>query len=321
MDMYFELYPDDKKIFEELRVLLKTKGEIKGVNGIIFSGTSLVDMAGLFIFGYKNWQEINGNLNYHYKKEGAEGVLKYIKGLVLPFIDYESAIINIIFNRIEGYCPKEKSLSLHYKKQLNRLKNRGYDHEKWLIGEEAIAHFGFKGKYIKLADEMVLKVNPINLLRIKTNLTKNPKLNFYLNSNEFDSFSPLNIYQESIDVLGKLVKYYISKGNGHEGIFKDDKVWEVVRKEAGVKVKRVLPKGEMKRLVETLNMLYASPSILKEGKAYFDKFYNYRLVKEALASFAKSPEFDTNETVRKLLKKYLPHHLSRFDEMNKVEIK
>ncbi|MCM8532888.1 MAG: hypothetical protein NE330_17095, partial [Lentisphaeraceae bacterium] len=193
----------------------------------------------LFTFGFKeSWVHCHSFMLNHKNKFNKKNFLGFASFFLFKNVGIKSgqSMINIVFNRLEGYETNKQSLTLVYSKIFTELKEAGNDPYKWLIGEEAFGHFGLENSALKKADEMDFgEFNSLKIEDVYKGFSKNNKLSLYLYSSSLDSFSPPEMYIDFVKNAGKAVKYKNFESSGHEGIFTETEILENLQKVSRLK--------------------------------------------------------------------------------------
>ena len=234
LDSYFKAYPKDRKLLKQLTSSMSKEDFIQD-GDLIIRGRAIIDYMGLFILGTKNtWPHFHNFLNNVFIVDGKvdkAAVKRFVKMVLFQSggFSLKMSLLNIVFNRQEGYLTGEESLHSFYEKLFEKLKKDGIDPYEWEVGEEAFAHLGLDSEVLKTADEMKLNKYPLLIIKdVVAGLQKNKDLKFYLYSGSFDSFSPPKMFKEMADSSEQVIYKNFEK-SGHEGFMVEPEFWNKVK--------------------------------------------------------------------------------------------
>ncbi|MCM8538487.1 MAG: hypothetical protein NE334_21260 [Lentisphaeraceae bacterium] len=238
LDSYLEQYPEDESVIRNIKDSLTDKDFITDGTSKI-RGRAIFDYVSLFTFGFKeSWMHCHNYMVHNKDKFNKREFLNFANFFIFKNVGIQSreSMVNIVFNRLEGYETNKKPLSVAYNEIFTELKKSGNNPYKWPIGEEAFGHFGLDHPALEKADKV--DFGEFNFLKIKDvykGFKQNPNLTMYLYSSSLDTFSPPEMYVDFVKGAGKNVKYKNFEESGHESIFTESEILETLKKVSRLK--------------------------------------------------------------------------------------
>jgi pimeloyl-ACP methyl ester carboxylesterase len=227
LERYFQQYPNDRKIIENLRSLLTkdycmqdetTKLKDCGYNLL----TSLISLLGF----QPDWKALHRWLNQIWTEDGLNlDSLKRFESLYhFPDMADEEgfkvadAVIAVTDRSVSATCAQVSE----------RLKNRGVDAQNILLNE-CMGDFQVPPDLSSNLDNdpriLQLPRSPLTIASFKEALEKNPNVPFYLYSGDLDTFVPQENFTEETQEVGSLIHYTNFMGTGHDGFYTEPLVW------------------------------------------------------------------------------------------------
>ena len=319
LDKYFEAYPEMKSLFGKLK---KSLGEYDFLSkdGFKIDKDAMMGFYGLLTIGFPSYWELSSSSINNQLLDPAGNINKiqfnkFMYNMLFQYMDMSerTAVINVIFNRKEGYVTGNVSLSEHYNNLFEILKKEGSNPEEWLIPEEALGHQGLTGKILAKSDKIKListdLLSPENVI---SGLSKNRSLKLYLYSGELDTLSPPEIFTSIKNKAHPQVHYENFIGIGHEGTYSGNRFWIPVRKSSGSSDYGKEPADkETNALVEgILEAIYLIKFKMSFTNDIVILTQGHPKYGPMIAKHAAKKNMETKEFIFSFVKKYLPHEFN-----------
>lgn len=324
LDKYFEKFPEMKPLFANLK---KSLGEYDylSTDGFKMDKNAMMGFYGLMTISFPSYWDMSNSVIKNQMVDPSGNINKinfnrFMYNLLFQYMHMSerTAVINIIFNRKEGYVTGNTSLSAHYEKLFETLKKEGNDPHKWLIPEEALGHHGLSGKIIAKADKVkLINSDPLKPEDIFEGLNKNKDLKLFLYSGEMDTLSPPEIFSSLNKQTHKQITYENLKDCGHEGAYVGSNFWDPVRESSGSSVYVKSPENKELMLItegilEAIYLIKFNMSYTRDINAFIKGHPKYGPL---IIKHANKNKQQTREFIHSTVQKYFPHELKDFESM------
>ena len=324
LDKYFEKHPEMKPLFAKFK---KSLGEYDYLSkdGFKMDKNAMMGFYGLMTVGFPSYWDMSANMIQTQMLDASGNINKisfnrFMYNMLFQYLNMSerTAVINIIFNRKEGYVTGNTSLKEHYEKLFKILKDEGNDPHKWIIPEEALSHHGISGKIVAKADTVkLIKSDPLSPDDIINGLNSNKDLGLYVYSGEMDTLSPPEIFTSIKNKQHKQVFYKNLKGIGHEGAYVGNHFWGPVRSSSGSTVYPEIPENEDLKIIaegvlEAIYLIKFKMSYTRDINTFIKGHPRYAPL---IIKHANKNKQQTREFIRSIVQKYFPGELKDFETM------
>jgi len=324
LDKYFEKHPEMKPLFTKFK---KSLGEYDYLSKDDFKmdKNAMLGFYGLMTVGFPAYWEMSNTVIKSQMLDASGNINKisfnrFMYNMLFQYLNMSerTAVINIIFNRKEGYVTGNTSLSKHYDRLFEILKKEGDDPHTWIIPEEALGHHGISGKIVAKADKVkLINSDPLKPEQIFTGLNKNKTLKLFVYSGEMDTLSPPEIFTSLSKKGHKQITYKNIKGCGHEGAYVGNHFWGPVRASSGSTPYTKVPENEELQVVtegvlEAIYLIKFKMSYTRNIDAFIKGHPRYGPL---IIKHAEKNEQGTRDFIQSIVKKYFPHEIKDFEQM------